>query len=154
MDKRYKFFLKMGSQWTAFHVLIMAKENFLVNDFGFGRRSSQRYFCRIEYSKKLKSDQNCYFKSPSPDFSSVHFHMHTFSPDRRLRVLLFGLGSRRWNWKFRGKYFWNPDDELLLHSSYSFGLLLSTSVSGWDLSPKASPQPWKNCEKQKRCFLN
>ena len=30
------------------------------------------------------------------------------------------LGSWRWNWKFREKYFWNPDDELLLHSSYSF----------------------------------
>ena len=28
------------------------------------------------------------------------------------------LGSRRWNWKFREKNFWNPNPELLLHSSY------------------------------------
>ena len=28
------------------------------------------------------------------------------------------LGSRRWNWKFREKQFWNPKSELLLHSSY------------------------------------
>ena len=30
------------------------------------------------------------------------------------------IGSRRWNWKFREKHFWNPNPELLLHSSYSF----------------------------------
>ena len=30
------------------------------------------------------------------------------------------LGSRRWNCKFREKHFWNPNPELLLHSSYSF----------------------------------
>ena len=53
------------------------------------------------------------------------------------------LGSRRWNWKFREKHFWNPNSELLLHSSYSFWPWLSTSGS-WDL---ASPLPWKNCEK-------
>ena len=40
------------------------------------------------------------------------------------------LGSRRWNWKFREKHFWNPNPELLLHSSYSFWLYLSTSGSG------------------------
>ena len=31
----------------------------------------------------------------------------------------FGIGSRRWNWKFRENHFWNPNPELLLHSSYS-----------------------------------
>ena len=30
------------------------------------------------------------------------------------------IGSRRWNWKFREKHFWNPNPELMLHSSYSF----------------------------------
>ena len=30
------------------------------------------------------------------------------------------LGSRRWNWKFREKHFWNPNPELLSLSSYSF----------------------------------
>ena len=31
-----------------------------------------------------------------------------------------GIGSRRWNWKFRERYFLNPKPELLLHSSYIF----------------------------------
>ena len=30
------------------------------------------------------------------------------------------LRSRRWNWKFWKKHFWNPNPELLLNSSYSF----------------------------------
>ena len=54
------------------------------------------------------------------------------------------LGSRRWNWKFRERHFWNPNPELLLHSSYSFLHELSTTGSCWDL---ASQLPWKNCEK-------
>ena len=33
---------------------------------------------------------------------------------------IWKLGSRRWNWKFQEKYFWNPNPELLLHSSYIF----------------------------------
>ena len=36
------------------------------------------------------------------------------------------IGSRRRNWKFREKHFWNPNSELLLHSSYSFWPELST----------------------------
>ena len=54
------------------------------------------------------------------------------------------LGSRRWNWKFREKHFWNPNPELLLHSSYSFWPRLSTSGSGWE---SASTLPWKKCVK-------
>ena len=38
----------------------------------------------------------------------------------RSRIIGFGLGCRRWNWKFREKHFWNPNPEFLLHSSYSF----------------------------------
>ena len=30
---------------------------------------------------------------------------------------LFDVGSRRWNWKFREKHFWNPNPELLLQFS-------------------------------------
>ena len=52
----------------------------------------------------------------------------------------YSVVSRRWNWKFREKHFWNPNPELLLHSSYSFLPQLSASGSGWDL---ASPLPWK-----------
>ena len=37
----------------------------------------------------------------------------------RLRTIHRALGSRRWNWKFREKHFWNPNLELLLHSTYS-----------------------------------
>ena len=60
------------------------------------------------------------------------------------------IGSRRWNWKFREKYFWNPNPELLLHSSYSFWPWISTSGSCWDL---ASTLPWKKCEKYKKSWM-
>ena len=53
-------------------------------------------------------------------------------------TILKDLGSRRWNWKFRENFFFKSNLELLLQTSYSFGLKLSTSYSGWDL---ASPQP-------------
>ena len=56
----------------------------------------------------------------------------------------FAVGSRRWNWKYREKHFWNPNPELLLHSSYSFWPRLSTSGSGWE---SASTLPWKKCVK-------
>ena len=39
--------------------------------------------------------------------------------DLEMLVTVFAIGSRRWNWKFREKHFWNPNPELLLHSSYS-----------------------------------
>ena len=56
------------------------------------------------------------------------------------------IGSRRWNWKFREKHFWNPNPELLLHSSYSFWSYLSTSSSGWD---SACPLPLVDSSGQK-----
>ena len=58
--------------------------------------------------------------------------------------LELGLGSRRWNWKFREKAWEKQDTEILLHSSYSFWPWLSTSGSGWNL---ASTQQWKKFEK-------
>ena len=42
--------------------------------------------------------------------------------DRSFSDLIVGIGSRRWNWKFREKHFLNPKPELLLHSRYSFWL--------------------------------
>ena len=44
------------------------------------------------------------------------------------------LGSRRWNWKFREKHFWNPNPELLLHYRLSKSAIM------------------KKCEKYKKCF--
>ena len=37
-----------------------------------------------------------------------------------LSIRQSGLGSRRWNWKFQEKHFWNPNPELLFHSNHSF----------------------------------
>ena len=37
----------------------------------------------------------------------------------QLLIFSLALGSRRWNWKFRGKHFWNPNPKLLLYSSYN-----------------------------------
>ena len=48
-----------------------------------------------------------------------HAHIRTFVQFSENRTIS-DLGSRRWNWKFREKHFWNPNPEFLLHSSYSF----------------------------------
>ena len=86
---------------------------------------------------------------------SNHFHVLTilnFQPYRSETIKYqpeitgreYPVRSRRWNWKFRKRHFWNPNPEFLLHSSYSFWPWLSSNSSGWDL---ASSLPWKNCEK-------
>ena len=37
------------------------------------------------------------------------------------QLTVYKLGSRRWNWKFREKHFWNPNLELLLQSTAATG---------------------------------
>ena len=52
-------------------------------------------------------------------FTAIYFWKRAAS-QRTKNDFIPELGSRRWNWKFREKHFWNPNPELLLHSSYSF----------------------------------
>ena len=87
-------------------------------------------------------------QAPRQLTSTLETVLHLLDP---LIDLVLGpvLGSRWWNWKFREKHFWNPNPELLLHSSYGFWPYLSTSSNDWDL---ASTLPWKNCENRKDAF--
>ena len=43
-----------------------------------------------------------------------------WTTDTTTELLEYEIGSRRWNWKFWEKHFWNPNPDFLLHSSYSF----------------------------------
>ena len=69
-----------------------------------------------------------YFRNSCVFRTSFHFRT---SPE--FKMIVQRVGSQRWNWKFREKYFWNSNPELLLHSSLSFWAWLSISCSGWDL---------------------
>ena len=81
-----------------------------------------RYLENMSDIKILPSQNYGYALIPSTQRRKYNDHMNgiinfknnDFSADKTL------VGSRRWNWKFWGNHFWNPNLELLLHSNYSF----------------------------------
>ena len=61
--------------------------------------------------------------------------------DRKVLNERVVVGSRRWNCKFREKHFWNPNPELLLHSSYS-QLSISPPGSYWKWTVHECARSW------------
>ena len=94
-------------------------------------------FWKIRYWKSICPLSSCWTSNWSWIITSINLQTHcticcrkwrhetSFNVQGPVSFSRLRVGSRRWNWKFRERHFWNPNPELLLHSSYSFWPLTS-----------------------------